>query len=127
MASGPATLLTDPEILSQTYGGHLLVLGDNLGILDDSGQPIAPTTNRWATWRDAWKLATPPGCNGCDTDPSAYVHYYQSTFPDVTFAILSFNPDPVISTFMGITPTTFSTELGGMLAANSTAVFSTAG
>jgi len=88
-----------------------------LGILDDSGQPIAPTTNRWATWRDAWKLATPPGCNGCDTDPSAYVHYYQSTFPDVTFAILSFNPDPVISTFMGITPTTFSTELGGMLAA----------
>jgi ABC-type Mn2+/Zn2+ transport system ATPase subunit len=36
VASGPASLLTDPEILSQTYGGHLLVLGDNLGILDDS-------------------------------------------------------------------------------------------
>ena len=36
VASGPAALLTDPEILSQTYGGHLLVLGENLGILDDS-------------------------------------------------------------------------------------------
>ena len=36
VASGPAALLTDPEILSQTYGGHLLVLGDKVGILDDS-------------------------------------------------------------------------------------------
>ena len=36
VASGPAALVTNPEILSQTYGGHLLVLGDNLGILDDS-------------------------------------------------------------------------------------------
>lgn len=36
VAAGPAALLTNPEILSQTYGGHLLVLGENLGILDDS-------------------------------------------------------------------------------------------
>ena len=36
VAAGPSSLLTDPEILSQTYGGHLLVLGENLGILDDS-------------------------------------------------------------------------------------------
>ena len=36
VAAGPAALLTNPDILSQTYGGHLLVLGENLGILDDS-------------------------------------------------------------------------------------------
>jgi ABC-type Mn2+/Zn2+ transport system ATPase subunit len=36
VAAGPSALLTDPDILSQTYGGHLLVLGDSLGILDDS-------------------------------------------------------------------------------------------
>lgn len=34
----------------------------------------------------------------------------------MTFALLSFNPDPVISGFMGIDLFTFSTELGGTLA-----------
>jgi ABC-type Mn2+/Zn2+ transport system ATPase subunit len=36
VAAGPAALLTNPDILSRTYGGHLLVLGGSLGILDDS-------------------------------------------------------------------------------------------
>ena len=36
IAAGPASILTDPDVLSQTYGGHLLFLGENLGVLDDS-------------------------------------------------------------------------------------------
>ncbi len=36
VAAGPASLVTDPQVLSQTYGGHLLMLGEQLGILDDS-------------------------------------------------------------------------------------------
>ncbi len=36
VAAGPATLVMDPQVLSQTYGGHLLMLGQNVGILDDS-------------------------------------------------------------------------------------------
>jgi ABC-type Mn2+/Zn2+ transport system ATPase subunit len=36
LASGPVSLISDPEVLSLTYGGHLLVLGEGLGILDDS-------------------------------------------------------------------------------------------
>jgi manganese/iron transport system ATP-binding protein len=36
VASGPSSLVRDPEILAQTYGGHLLVLGDKAVLLDDA-------------------------------------------------------------------------------------------
>lgn len=36
IAHGPASLILDPEILSQTYGGHLLVLGERTVLLDDA-------------------------------------------------------------------------------------------
>lgn len=82
-----------------------------LGILDDSGQPIPPAPDRWSAWKAAWKLETPPDCAACATDPSAYVHYYQTSHPDVTFGLLSYDPDPVIATFMGLSLSQFSSEL----------------
>jgi ABC-type Mn2+/Zn2+ transport system ATPase subunit len=36
VAAGPASLVTDPDVLSRTYGGHLLMVGHHLGVLDDS-------------------------------------------------------------------------------------------
>ncbi len=36
LASGPASLITDPDVLARTYGNHLLILGQGLGLLDDS-------------------------------------------------------------------------------------------
>ena len=36
IAYGPASLILDPEILSRTYGGHLLVLGNQTVVLDDA-------------------------------------------------------------------------------------------
>lgn len=87
-----------------------------LGVLDDSGQPIAPAPDRWNAWKTAWNLQTPPDCPACASDPTAFVRYYQTVHSDVTFGLLSFNPDPIISSFMGITLTQFSTELGGTLA-----------
>ncbi len=36
VASGPSDIVTRPEVLAETYGGHLLFLGGNMGILDDS-------------------------------------------------------------------------------------------
>jgi hypothetical protein len=88
-----------------------------LGIVDDSGQPVAPAAGRWGEWRDAWKLTSPAGCSACDNDPSAYVTHYQTSYRDVTFALLSYSPDPVISAFMGISLSQFSTELSATLAA----------
>jgi ABC-type Mn2+/Zn2+ transport system ATPase subunit len=36
IAHGPASLILDPEILSRTYGGHLLILGNQTVVLDDA-------------------------------------------------------------------------------------------
>ena len=36
MADGPVSLLSDPDVLSRTYGGHLLVMGDRGVLLDDA-------------------------------------------------------------------------------------------
>jgi ABC-type Mn2+/Zn2+ transport system ATPase subunit len=36
IAHGPASLILDPEVLSATYGGHLLVLGGQTVLLDDA-------------------------------------------------------------------------------------------
>ncbi len=36
IASGPADLVTNADVLARTYGAHLLVLENGLGILDDS-------------------------------------------------------------------------------------------
>jgi manganese/iron transport system ATP-binding protein len=36
VASGPASLVRDADVLTQTYGGHLLVLGERAVLLDDA-------------------------------------------------------------------------------------------
>jgi ABC-type Mn2+/Zn2+ transport system ATPase subunit len=36
VASGPADIVTNADVLARTYGEHLLMLGDHVGILDDS-------------------------------------------------------------------------------------------
>jgi manganese/iron transport system ATP-binding protein len=36
VAFGPASMILDTDILSRTYGGHLLVLGDQTMLLDDA-------------------------------------------------------------------------------------------
>ncbi len=36
VVSGPSEIVTNPEVLAETYGGHLLYFGENVGLLDDS-------------------------------------------------------------------------------------------
>ncbi len=36
IADGPASLILDPDVLARTYGGHLLVLGNQTVVLDDA-------------------------------------------------------------------------------------------
>ena len=36
IAYGPSTLILDPDVLARTYGGHLLVLGNQTVVLDDA-------------------------------------------------------------------------------------------
>ena len=35
-AAGSTSILTDPDVLARTYGGHLLVIGDRGVLLDDA-------------------------------------------------------------------------------------------
>ena len=35
-ADGPVSLLSDPDVLARTYGGHLLVIGERGALLDDA-------------------------------------------------------------------------------------------
>ena len=43
IASGSATIVDDADILSRTYGGHLLVLGDRAVLLDDAHHHDTPS------------------------------------------------------------------------------------
>lgn len=36
VVEGPASLLLDPKILAETYGGHLLVIGGQAAVIDDA-------------------------------------------------------------------------------------------
>jgi ABC-type Mn2+/Zn2+ transport system ATPase subunit len=43
VASGPADLISNADVLARTYGPHLLVLGEGLGIIDDSHHHEGPS------------------------------------------------------------------------------------
>ncbi len=43
IASGSVDIVQDPAVLSRTYGGHLLVLGDRAVLLDDAHHHGAPS------------------------------------------------------------------------------------
>lgn len=43
IAVGASSLVLDPDVLSTTYGGHLLVLGDRAVVLDDAHHHDAPS------------------------------------------------------------------------------------
>jgi ABC-type Mn2+/Zn2+ transport system ATPase subunit len=43
VAHGPSSLVLEPEVLSQTYGGHLLVVGGQTVVLDDAHHHDEPS------------------------------------------------------------------------------------
>jgi len=42
IATGPSELVLDPDVLSRTYGGHLLVLGSHAVVMDDAHHHDSP-------------------------------------------------------------------------------------
>ncbi len=43
LATGPASLILDPEVLARTYGGHVLVVGERAIVLDDAHHHDSPS------------------------------------------------------------------------------------
>ncbi len=84
-------------------------------VLDDSGQPVPPDPARWAQWTAAWNLQMPPDCSDC-SDVQTLISYYQRRYPNNRFGLISYTNDSVITTFMGLLPTTFLDELLAMAA-----------
>ncbi len=85
-----------------------------VGVLDDSGQPVQPSKDRWQQWKDAWGLVAPPECPACADDIGAYVGYYRERFPNNRFGLVSYTNDSIISTFMGLSGADFATELDAL-------------
>lgn len=84
-------------------------------MIDDSGtyMPEDVNPNFESAQRAAWNMAAtfPPGCSGCSTAYDALWGFYASTFPNNRGALLSYDPDSVLPTFFGITPSKFSQGL----------------
>jgi hypothetical protein len=85
--------------------------GARVDVLDDSGQPIQPGADRWATWQAAWGIELPAGCTDCAARIDAITDTYRVSYPDNRFGLISYHHDSVISAFMGLSPLEFADEL----------------
>ncbi len=86
-------------------------------LLDDSGPPINPPTERYSLMKSAWNIQFPEGCTRCSDDLGALFDYYATRFPPPhRMGLLSYTQDRTISTYFGITGTQFQTALDGLTA-----------
>lgn len=61
----------------------------DLALLADCGPLAAPDPARYAAWRSAWNLDTPPGCPTCTTTFAAYDDYFDARYPESRFALIA--------------------------------------
>jgi ABC-type Mn2+/Zn2+ transport system ATPase subunit len=59
IAHGPAALILDPDVLSRTYGGHLLVLGGQTVLLDDAHHHDQPAGEGEVHYHDGERTPAP--------------------------------------------------------------------
>ncbi|MDB4932443.1 MAG: hypothetical protein JWM10_4927, partial [Myxococcaceae bacterium] len=86
--------------------------GVRTDLVDDSGPPMAPPDNLWSTWRRAWNPQLPADCAECRDHLDALLPYYARRFPPpARFGLISYLQDTTISTFFGVTPAQFQTQL----------------
>lgn len=89
--------------------------GVRVDMIDDSGPPVQPPADRWATIRNAWNLQFPAGCTQCSERLDALLEYYATRFPAPTrMALLSYINDTTIPTYFGQTPQQFGMALEGL-------------
>ena len=86
--------------------------GARVAGVDDSGPPVQPAGDRWATWAAAWGVRFPPECTAaCATSIDVAVETYRRRLGDVRVAVVSYENDLVIRTFMGHDAQGFGTRL----------------
>jgi hypothetical protein len=75
-----------------------------LHLLSDSGPLVQPFGGRYAEWNAAWSLQAPAGCEGCTASADGMSHWFDylvDAYPEVRFALLSYDADQVIHLFFG--------------------------
>jgi hypothetical protein len=83
-----------------------------VSVVDDSGPPIQPAGDRWAQWGRSWGVELPEGCSpACATSIDAMVDVLRTRYADTRFALVSYDRDAVIGTFMGHAPDEFRRRL----------------
>jgi len=89
--------------------------GKRLDVIDDSGPPIVFDGEMWAQWRDTWNIQLPDGCPECGESIGAALEFaLASLLPGGRFALVSYNRDTIIATFLGLLPGTFKERLGDL-------------
>ena len=83
-------------------------------VVDDSGPPVQPAGDRWATWARTWGVEIPPECPSCASSIDAFVDHYRTRYSRNRFAVLSVERDAIISTFMGLAPGDFRARVLGL-------------
>jgi hypothetical protein len=88
------------------------MINDSGAVMPEDVLPHPNTTEQ--TQRANWNLAAtlPPGCTACATAFDVMVGFYAGVFPDNRGALLTYNPDPILSIFYGISLSKFSQGLG---------------
>ena len=76
--------------------------GASVHLLQDSS-PFVPVLTNFSTWKTAWNLQYPPGCNDCETSFPAVVDAVATAHPSSRIGLMHFTEDSVIKFFFGYT------------------------
>lgn len=85
-------------------------------LLLDGSPPGGPVTDRWEAWKKAWKMQFPEGCGDCAKGFPAVFDSLTQRHPDRRFALLGYEQDAVIATFLGLDATESKARLDDLLA-----------
>jgi hypothetical protein len=81
-------------------------------LLDDSGPPVPPAGDLWDELVEAWNMQFPDDCLDCALGMSQVIDYFRSgILQNSRMAIMSYDHDPIISTFLGMSWSDFNTQL----------------
>lgn len=72
-----------------------------LAMLADCAPMVTPYGGRWGTWRSAWDLRQPPGCDGCDASLTAALQAQIDGHPGARFGLTAYDNDGIITLYTG--------------------------
>ncbi len=87
-------------------------------VISDSGQPIMPPEETWATWLEVWGLVLPEGCDACTEGVTQTLEHGAATLLSngARYGLITYDKDQVIGTFLGLSTAEHEAEVLELLA-----------